>query len=247
MIPIELRSVGNIRDLGGTRMKDGSVIRCGCLIRSAHLGYAVQADVQQLRNEYRLSKIIDLRTGGERSELPDHSFGVENLRLPIFPEFKAGISHEAQEEKKSDLPRMEDLYRFIMTDTACVTGFRNILKAIFTHDYRKGSVLWHCSEGKDRCGMTAALVLTALGADRETILEDYLETNKVNIPKARAMYEQVLAEKSPAVAEKIYQAYIADKNYLYAAWEVMGDNYLRDMLGFNAAQIRKFRAQVLEE
>ena len=95
--------------------------------------------------------------------------------------------------------------------------------------------------------MTTALVLTALGADRETILEDYLETNKVNIPKARAMYEQVLAEKGPAVAENIYQAYIADENYLYAAWEVMGDNYLRDMLGFSAAQIRKFRSQVLEE
>ena len=246
MIPIELRSVGNIRDLGGTGMKDGSVIRRGCLIRSAHFGYAAQADVQLLRDEYRLSKIIDLRTGGERSELPDHSFGIENLRLPVFTEFKAGISHETQ-EKQSDLPRMEDLYRFIMTDASCVAGFRNILKAIFTHDYRKGSVLWHCSEGKDRCGMTTALVLTALGADRETILEDYLETNKVNIPKARAMYEQVLAEKGPAVAENIYQAYIADENYLYAAWEVMGDNYLRDMLGFSAAQIRKVRSQVLEE
>ena len=246
MIPIQLSSIHNIRDLGGTGMKDGSVIRRGCLIRSAHFGYAAQADVQLLRDEYRLSKIIDLRTGGERSELPDHSFGIENLRLPVFTEFKAGISHETQ-EKQSDLPRMEDLYRFIMTDASCVAGFRNILKAIFTHDYRKGSVLWHCSEGKDRCGMTTALVLTALGADRETILEDYLETNKVNIPKARAMYEQVLAEKGPAVAENIYQAYIADENYLYAAWEVMGDNYLRDMLGFSAAQIRKFRSQVLEE
>ena len=190
MIPIELRSVGNIRDLGGTGMKNGSVIRRGCLIRSAHLGYAAQADIQLLRDEHRLSKIIDLRTGGERSELPDHS-------------------HETQ-QKQSDIPRMEDLYRFIMTDADSVAGFRNVLKAIFTHDYRKGSVLWHCTEGKDRCGMTTALVLTALGADRDTILEDYLETNKVNIPKARAMYEQVLELRGPAAAENVYQAYIAD-------------------------------------
>ena len=245
MIPIELRSVGNIRDLGGTGMKNGSVIRSGCLIRSAHLGYAVQADVQLLRNEYRLSRIIDLRTGGERSELPDHAFGIENLHLPIFNDFKAGISHE-QQQRQLDIPLMEDLYRHIMTDSASVTGFRNVLRAIFTHDYRKGSVLWHCTEGKDRCGMTTALVLTALGADRETILEDYLETNKVNIPKAKAMYEQVLALRGPEAAENIYQAYIADKNYLYAAWEVMGDNYLRDMLGFTAAEIRKFCSQVLE-
>ena len=94
--------------------------------------------------------------------------------------------------------------------------------------------------------MTTALVLTALGADRETILEDYLETNKVNIPKARAMYEQVLPVKGPEAAENIYQAYIADENYLNAAWEVMGDNYLRDTLGFSEAQIDHFRSQVLE-
>ena len=245
MIPIELRSVGNIRDLGGTGMENGSVIRCGCLIRSAHLGYAAQADIQLLRDEHRLSKIIDLRTGGERSELPDHSFGIEHLRLPIFHEFKAGISHETQ-QKQSDIPRMEDLYRFIMTDADSVAGFRNVLKAIFTHDYRKGSVLWHCTEGKDRCGMTTALVLTALGADRDTILEDYLETNKVNIPKARAMYEQVLELRGPEAAENVYQAYIADENYLYAAWEVMGDNYLRDILGFSEKMIQNFRSQVLE-
>ena len=55
MIPIELRSVGNIRDLGGTGMKNGSMIRYGCLIRSAHLGYAAKADVQLLQEKYRLS------------------------------------------------------------------------------------------------------------------------------------------------------------------------------------------------
>ena len=79
-----------------------------------------------------------------------------------------------------------------------------------------------------------------------TILEDYLETNKVNIPKARAMYEQVLELRGPAAAENVYQAYIADENYLYAAWEVMGDNYLRDMLGFKAAELQKFRSQILD-
>jgi protein-tyrosine phosphatase len=35
-------------------------------------------------------------------------------------------------------------------------------------------LLFHCSAGKDRTGLAAALVLHALGADRETVLEDYL-------------------------------------------------------------------------
>ena len=244
MMPIELRSVSNIRDLGGTEAANG-FIRKSCLIRSAHLGYATQADVQQLREEHRLCKIIDLRTSGERNELPDHGFGIEHLKLPIFHDFKAGISHESRREESS-IPGMADLYRYIMTDAVCVSGFHSVLQAILTHDYRKGAVLWHCTEGKDRCGMTTVLVLTALGVDREIILEDYLETNKVNIPKARAMYEQVLEERGVKAAENVYQAYIADENYLYAAWDVMGDNYLRDVLGFSGLTLRKFRAQVLE-
>ena len=94
--------------------------------------------------------------------------------------------------------------------------------------------------------MTTVLVLMALGADRDTILEDYLETNKVNIPKARAMYEELLEQEGLEAAENVYQAYIADENYLYAAWDAMGDNYLRDVLGFSGPAIRKFRSQVLE-
>ena len=48
------------------------------------------------------------------------------------------------------------------------------------HDFSKGCVLWHCTEGKDRCGLLSAVLLLALGVERSTILEDYLLTNHVN-------------------------------------------------------------------
>jgi protein-tyrosine phosphatase len=35
-------------------------------------------------------------------------------------------------------------------------------------------LLFHCSAGKDRTGLASALILHALGADRETVMEDYL-------------------------------------------------------------------------
>jgi len=38
-------------------------------------------------------------------------------------------------------------------------------------------LLFHCTAGKDRTGMGAALVLYALGADDNTVIEDYLESN----------------------------------------------------------------------
>lgn len=42
----------------------------------------------------------------------------------------------------------------------------------------EGAVLWHCSMGKDRVGVGTALLLYALGVPMETIMEDYLRTNR---------------------------------------------------------------------
>ena len=246
LIPINLATIKNIRDLGGTEVAHGLFIRPGCLIRSAHLGYASQEDVRYLQAEHDLSKIIDLRDSQERYELPDHPFGTPVLRQPILESLQSGITHEEGAEEKTDgIPDMAGLYRNMMTDPGCTANFRKVLSAIFEHDYRSGSILWHCTEGKDRCGMTTVLVLTALGADQELIMDDYLETNRTNLPKARAIYEKLCPVRGEAFAESVYNAYIADERYLEAAWDVMGDNYLTDVLGFKERQLRKFRKAVL--
>ena len=41
-----------------------------------------------------------------------------------------------------------------------------------------GAIGHPCSAGKDRTGMTSALILTALGVDDDTIAQDYLLTNE---------------------------------------------------------------------
>ena len=47
---------------------------------------------------------------------------------------------------------------------------REVFARLLTDD---GATLVHCSAGQDRTGVTTALVLTALGVDRATILKDY--------------------------------------------------------------------------
>ena len=113
------------------------------------------------------------------------------------------------------------------------------------HDYSRGAVLWHCTEGKDRCGITTALVLEMLGADRTAIMEDYLKTNEINLPKAESIREMLKAERGEAFAESVYHAYIADRSYLEAAWEAMGEDYI-DSLGISEEQIAGFKRKVLE-
>ena len=240
-----IRSIQNIRDLGGITTKDGRKIREGCLIRSANFGAATDEDLLRLQREHRLRTVIDLRTAQERIELPDHVGSCSYLPIPIIENFEAGITHECRTEGMP-FPNLRELYKMMMLNRQCQANFRKVLKACFEHDYDSGAILWHCTEGKDRCGMTAALLLEALGVDRKEILEDYLETNTTNLPKAEKIYKQVEAEHGEVMAECIYQAYIADRTYIENAWSAMNDHYITEILGFTEQEVEAFRMRILE-
>ena len=230
--------IQNKRDLGGLKTRDGKTVRMGMLVRSANLAQAEEDDLDGI------ATIIDLRSNGERNEVPDRTCGREYLALPIFNEINEGISHEEEAEQRAVIPEMDVLYGMLMR--RYTDSFRRVLLAVMQHDYSDGAVLWHCSEGKDRCGMTTALILEALGVDRKTILEDYLKTNLVNIPKAEKIREQLLATQGEEMANGAYRAYIADEKYIRAAWKEMGSDYIRDRLGIPEEVIAHFRETVLE-
>ena len=230
--------IQNMRDLGGLRASDGRKIRPNMLIRSAQLAQAGEEDLE------RVAAVIDLRTIKEREEMPDRVHHCRYLPMPVFDEFKPGVSHEEEEKQAPKLPDMAALYGILVRNYA--DSFRNIVTAIMQHDFSEGAILWHCTEGKDRCGITTAMILELLGVDRDTIMEDYLKTNLVNLPKAAAIREKVAAERGREFADSVYQAYIADEKYLRAAWEAIGDSSLPEKLGISAEAVEAFRNTVLE-
>ena len=229
--------IQNKRDLGGIRTASGQVIKPGMLIRSAQLAQAEEQDL------IGISTVIDLRTPGERQGEPDQVHGCEYLPLPIFEDRTVGVSHE-QDAAYQGIPEMSKAYRMIAEQ--CAPAFRRVLLTIMAHDFTTGAVLWHCTEGKDRCGITTALVLEALGVERTIIMEDYLKTNLINLPKAARIREQLIPSHGEAFADRIYQAYIADEKYLQAAWDAMGKDYLRDTLKIDDSAIQSFRRTILE-
>ena len=229
--------IQNRRDLGGIRTKDGHEIRPGLLIRSAHLFQAEETDLEGI------SAVIDLRTPGERQEAPDRTFRSRYLPMPIFDDLLAGISHEAGTSEQL-IPDMAVLYGRMMVE--CADAFSRVLTAILTHDFQSGAVLWHCTEGKDRCGITSALVLEALGVDRTLIMANYLKTNEINLPKAALIRQKLADTHGAAFADSVYQAYIADERYLEAAWAAMGENYIKTALGIPEDALSRFRAEILK-
>lgn len=101
-----------------------------------------------------------------------------------------------------------------------------------------GSVLWHCTEGKDRCGILSALLLSILDVDNESIMQDYLMTNKVAIAKSRRYYYMILLTKrDKRMAKSVREAYRAERAYLQSAFDAIDERYgsmdafLKDRLG----------------
>ena len=228
--------IKNKRELGGIPTEDGKTVKHGYFFRSAGLADAERKDLEGI------SLIIDLRTDREREESPDKTYDVRYLPMPVFNEVTAGISHEKGVEKNG-FPNMKYLYGWMVEDRR--ETFGAILKKIMKHDYSTGGVLWHCSGGKDRTGIIAAFILEMLGADRRIIMDDYLKTNEVMLPEAEKAMEYVTKKHGKDFAASLYQAMVADRDYLEASWQAMDDDYFSS-IGITEEDIAEFRNEVLE-
>jgi protein-tyrosine phosphatase len=106
-------------------------------------------------------------------------------------------------------------------------------------------VLFHCVSGKDRTGFGAAVVLLALGAPREVILEDYALSS---------VYRRDIRHLIPAgTPDAVAQAFTAaNPIYLEAALDAIvqrhgsADAYLERGLGFDQARRAGLRALLTE-
>ncbi len=245
---IILNSISNCRDLGGLSFRENAdgkcisrntrarMIRPGMLLRSANLSQAASEDIEKLRDEHRLSLVVDLRTDRETEEMPERkiieSAGVGYIHCPILHEGMLGITHEFENElthSKVYIPVMEAMYRLIVTDEICLRNLGGAVRTIMGHDFEKGSVLWHCTEGKDRCGITTSILLAALGFEQKTIMEDYLITNETNGPKAEGFYRRMIADgASEEMASFVKEAYLAKEEYLQAVLDVIFDQSASD-------------------
>ena len=252
---ISLRSIKNCRDLGGLMNRDGQRIKRKHLIRSAGLCRAKSKDLERLKKEYGVNLVIDLRTDKETEKEPDTRIeGVEYLHIPIFTEAMLGISHEDDGniiDHIDSIPDFKDLYRLIVTEESCIRQLKKVLLTIM--DHREGAVLWHCSEGKDRCGLVSAFLLFLLGCSEKTVVEDYLMTNLTSLKKAGMYYFLVLVlTRSRKKARKIQGVFMAEEDYLEAALRAIEENYgsldwyFRQIIDIPDAKIEGFRNYILQ-
>ncbi len=187
---IELDGVGNARQLGGYVCADGRKIKDDVLLRSAALSTLTDEGAKTLAEKYHLRYVFDFRTETERKVQPDKEVeGAENVWLPMFTSslYDDETVAAIMEARRTNDPEqayitlakhhgLSTIYsKMLLTDEGKKAYSEFFDKLLTVEDGE--AVLWHCSQGKDRAGMAAVLLLYALGADEDTIKQDYLLTN----------------------------------------------------------------------
>jgi protein-tyrosine phosphatase len=158
------RGAANFRDLGGYPSAAGGQTCWAQVYRSDNLRSLSPEDLAAFA-ALGISTIYDLRRADEYEREPG-PLPCVNLELPSGRVFDNPATLQTREQGQRWL--FED-YRAMLAHAGSVFG--RIFAELATPSC--GPVVFHCVGGKDRTGMTAALLLTALGVDRETVLDDY--------------------------------------------------------------------------
>lgn len=165
-----LAGAHNFRDLGGYPTRDGRRTRWGRLFRSDALSALTVADVAALR-ALGLAAVLDLRSPSEverdgRGPLGDEPLAYANL--PLIPEVE-----RREPEPEGTEPDVAALYLEVLE-----VGGEAAARALNLISDAGGPLVFHCTAGKDRTGVLAAVVLGCLGVTPEAIVADYVATSE---------------------------------------------------------------------
>ena len=172
---LNLAGASNFRDLGGYHGRDGRQVRWRRLYRSDQL-CGLTADDRGVLADLGLARTFDFRGVVERASAPYLLPGVVQHHLPIEPTVAqslqtlrtAGTGLTAQDA----IGVMQQTYRSFVNDSSA--RFAELFRHLLADD---APLVFHCTAGKDRTGLAAALILHALGVPRTVVVEDFLLTN----------------------------------------------------------------------
>ena len=225
----------NFRDLGGIKNTEGKYIKWGKIFRSDDLHNLTDSDLKYLSN-IPLISIVDFRSDTEISVAADKVPTSLKMSYPLsiipgnvldFKDFK-NLSAEQMDTL------MMKLNISLVTDSSCIVQYHKFFELVQSND--DVPLMFHCSAGKDRTGMGAALILFSLGVDENTIMNDYMASNTYLADK----YSDLIA-KQP----NLKSLFEVKPQFIKAAIDQIKkdhgsvDNYLTNVLHVDIAKMKE--------
>ncbi len=257
---IGINTAHNARQLGGYIIGDKQ-IRNDLLLRTARLSDLSKEDSTLLADKYRVQCIYDFRGQEESMAAPDVIPGnSRHLMLSISFEsgtdsstFKINSERERIEMllKYADNPAIQDLcarmYDKIFFEKSSQEVYRRFFSDLMSVNPENGAVLWHCTQGKDRAGSASALLLSALGADRELIMADFKLSKEYYDPQVDAINIQTDTQRYVintlvSVNPEIFEETLDKVDEKYGSLR----NYLTECIGVTPEMMEVLRERYLE-
>ncbi|KAF9450637.1 hypothetical protein P691DRAFT_664908 [Macrolepiota fuliginosa MF-IS2] len=252
---ITIPGVINVRDLGSytSTTFPGKMTKPGHLYRSAEVA-GILPDGKALLKELNITKVFDLRSETEihkyNTPLPEID-GVEIIHTPIFQTVDYSPEMMAKRYQLYASGKTEafmELYSQILDHGG--PAFGRILRHV--RDKPNEGCLFHCTAGKDRTGIIAAILLNLAGVDDETIAKDYALTRVGREPAremimARLSKEPLFASNNEAALNMFTCRHETMIAFLKLVEEKYGgfEEYVKRYVGLGDADISKIRDHIL--
>jgi protein-tyrosine phosphatase len=249
--------VANFRDIGGYSVGSGHKIKSGLIFRSGELSGLTPGD-QQMIERLNIRYEVDLRTDAERSANPSNWGKKAPQVISISVGMPRGSTPQASIRQFSEVKDAAQAKMQMAQTTAnlAINGAGDIGKVLGELARENGPALIHCTAGKDRTGVTVAILMTLLGASREDVDHEYLRSNEsveaqLQRQKAREQSGKdvnSLSGLDPAVLKAMMGT---DASYMDAVFREINtkygsfDAYTRDGLKLTPAQIAQLRKNLI--
>jgi protein-tyrosine phosphatase len=182
---VHLKGALNFRDVGGYQTKDGKIVKWNRVFRSASINGLTDSDMDTLKVK-NIYTVIDLRGNKESAMAPDRLLdGTDYVLSPAGSDSIPTSQQMASLMKNGDF--LNDFY-----GTGGIRYFGERYKPVFQKLLQlkdNAALLYHCTGGRDRTGMTTALFLYILGVPQKTIEQDFTASNVYLQPMMGKMYE----------------------------------------------------------
>ena len=252
---LALEGAYNFRDLGGMRTSNGKTVRWGQVFRSDTLTHLTDHDYDRL-NAIGISLVCDLRSRDERKSDPTEwkDGSPVFVQAPVSEDDKGTALDKTQMAKLRSAGMTVDegrnifeaFYIRMVFDSAAKFG--TVLRAIETTDRPS---MFHCTGGRDRTGITAALLLHILGVPDATIDQDFVLSTKY-LDENPAPLSITGIQPGTEQARFFTEVIKLQPRYIDAMFKAISqrygnfDRYRREALHLSDADVAALKSRLLE-
>lgn len=256
----KIKGLSLLDDLGNIKTSDNKRIRKGVLYRSSHFAKLENGDEEKLVKYYNLHHVIDLRTEEEVAKMVE--LANSKIKRYWYPLLESHENRMITKENRMPILKdmaskpggakqsMTDYYCLLITSKKAQKAYKNFFNTLLTID-KDEALAFHCTQGKDRTGVTLMLLLTVLGVSKKDVIKKYMQFNRIKFNFRFWAFVGMTLFISPRLARHLDKILGARKEYINASYQTIEkeyqniDNYISNVIGLSNEDIQKLREKYL--